>query len=398
MSKYEMNPAGTEALQARVDEVIDRTLSKQRLVGTVVKIALDGKLGYSRAAGLADRESKVSMREDSLFRLASVTKVVVSAAALVLVSRGRLDLDTPIDKWLPYFKPLLPDGSPAIITLRQLMSHTAGLNYGFLEPEDGPYHRAGVSDGMDLSGLSLEENLRRLASVPLIFKPGTAWNYSLATDVLGGIVASAHGSTLSEAVRSLVTEPIGLTDTAFDVVDPQRLAASYADDTPAPRRMREPDIVGKMEGVAGTLLDPRRAFDPFAFPSGGAGMIGSADDILHLLETLRTGGKPLLTPALIEEMGRSQTSGLTLPNSPGWGFGLGFSVLTDPAAAATPQSAGTWRWGGVYGHSWFVDPARKLTVLALTNTTLEGMSGQFTLDLRDAVYECLNHSRQVFEY
>ncbi|WP_025702398.1 serine hydrolase domain-containing protein, partial [Paenibacillus forsythiae] len=161
MSKYEMNPAGTEALQARVDEVIDRTLSKQRLVGTVVKIALDGKLGYSRAAGLADRESKVSMREDSLFRLASVTKVVVSAAALVLVSRGRLDLDTPIDKWLPYFKPLLPDGSPAIITLRQLMSHTAGLNYGFLEPEDGPYHRAGVSDGMDLSGLSLEENLRR---------------------------------------------------------------------------------------------------------------------------------------------------------------------------------------------------------------------------------------------
>ncbi|QWU18353.1 beta-lactamase family protein [Paenibacillus sophorae] len=380
---------GAEGLQAEVDEVIDRTLSEKRLVGTVVKIALDGKLSYSRAAGLADRERNLPMREDALFRLASVTKLVVSVAAMVLVSKGKLDLDMPIDTWLPYFKPRLADGSLAQITLRQLMSHTAGLSYGFLEPEDGPYHQAGVSDGMDRSNLSLEENLRRLASVPLLFAPGTAWNYSLAADVLGAIVASAHGRPLPEAVSSLVTEPLGLTDTAFNVVDPARLAANYADDIPEPRRMREPDTVGKLEGVAGTLLDPSRAFDPLAFPSGGAGMIGTADDILHLLETLRTGGNPLLTPALIEEMGRSQTSGLTLPDSPGFGFSLGFAVLTDPAAAATPQSPGTWRWGGVYGHSWFVDPSRKLSVAAFTNTTLEGMSGQFTIDLRNAIYEGL---------
>ena len=115
-------------------------------------------------------------------------------------------------------------------------------------------------------------------------------------------------------------------------------------------------------------------------------MIGTAGDVLHLLETLRAGGGELLPAALVEEMARVQTGDTVLPDRPGLGFGIGFAVLRDPAAAASPESPGTWRWGGVYGHSWFVDRARGLSVISLSNTLYEGMNGQYTVDLRDAVY------------
>ena len=118
-------------------------------------------------------------------------------------------------------------------------------------------------------------------------------------------------------------------------------------------------------------------------------MAGTAGDFLHLLEALRQGNGALLPDELINEMGRDQTRGLDLPNAPGFGFGLGFSVLRDPLSAASPESAGTWRWGGAYGHAWFVDRARGLSVVAFTNTLYEGMSGRFVNELRDAVYGAL---------
>ncbi|MDR3517647.1 MAG: serine hydrolase [Azospirillaceae bacterium] len=362
-------------LVRRVDSVIDAALADKRLVGAVVLISRDGAMLQRRAAGFADREAGQAMREDALFRLASVSKLFVSVAALVLVAQQRLVLDAAIDEWLPDFRPRLPDGGPARITLRQLLSHTAGLNYGFLEPKSGPYHQAGISDGMDRVGFSLAENLRRLASVPLLFTPGTAWNYSLATDVLGAVVAAAFGAALPDAVRKLVTQPLGLAESGFTVADPPRLTAAYASDSPAPRRMRQPDLIDMAPEMAGIAMDPARAFDPSAFPSGGAGMIGTAGDTLRLLETLRNGGAPVLPRELVTEMARVQTGDLEIPDWPGWGFGLGFSVLKDPVAATTRESPGTWRWGGAYGHSWFVDPLRNLSVVAFTNTALEGMSG-----------------------
>jgi CubicO group peptidase (beta-lactamase class C family) len=115
-------------------------------------------------------------------------------------------------------------------------------------------------------------------------------------------------------------------------------------------------------------------------------MVGSASDVLHVLDTLRAGGGALLPAALVDEMGRVQTGNFDLPDRPGVGFGIGFSVLRDPQVAASPESPGTWRWGGVYGHSWFVDRTRGLTVVSLSNTLYEGMNGQYTIDLRDAVY------------
>lgn len=374
-------------LAARVDAVIDDALAAERIVGTVVLVRKDGETIYTRAAGLADREAGAPMREEALFRLASVSKLFVAAAAMALVGQGKLDLDRPITAWLPDFTPRF-DGEPVAISLRHLLTHTAGLSYGLLEPEDGPLHLAGVSDGMDRTGITLVENLRRLAGVPLLFRPGTRFSYSLGLDVAGALIEAATGLVLPQAVSRLVTEPLGLAATGFSTADPARLTAAYADDCPRPRRMREPDLVPFLPGLRGILMDPSRAFDAAAFPSGGAGMIGSARDTMNLLETLRQGGGALMPAERVTEMACDQIAGLDIEGSPGWGYGLGFSVLRDARAAGVTETPGTWRWGGAYGHSWFVDPEKRLTLVAFTNTALEGMSsgGRFSADLSRAIY------------
>src|SRR6218665_621939 len=158
----------------RIQAVVQQALDEPRLVGAVVLAARNGVLFHQQAAGFADRESALPMLAQTVFRLASVSKPIVCTAALVLVGQGRLDLDMGVDRWLPAVCPPLADGRPARITPRQLLSHTAGLGYRFFEAgADGPYARAGVSDGMDASSLSLDENLRRIASVPLLYEPGT---------------------------------------------------------------------------------------------------------------------------------------------------------------------------------------------------------------------------------
>ncbi|AIQ44321.1 beta-lactamase [Paenibacillus sp. FSL R5-0912] len=376
----------------RIDKVIDETLTDKRLAGVVIKVALDGQLIYSRAAGYASRELNQPMREDALFRLASVSKPITSTAALILVAQDRLKLDDRVDRWLPEFKPRLENGETAAMTVRHLMTHTAGLTYRFFQEEGGTYEQAGVSDGMDQSGITLEENLKRLASVPLLYKPGTQWRYSIATDVLGAVIANVSGNTLSETIRSLITQPLDMKDTSFVAVDPKRLTTAYADDIPGLRPMKNPDRLGFVEGTAGFRLAPGRALDSTAYASGGAGMVGSAGDFLQLLETLRKGGAPLLPESLVREMITNQIGDLPMPFWPGRGFGLGITVLKDPSAADTAESLGTWRMGGTYGHSWFVDTRQRLSVVAFTNTALEGMSGPFTVDLCNAIYGRLDPS------
>ncbi|MBR8057811.1 serine hydrolase domain-containing protein [Burkholderia dolosa] len=376
-----------DALRMRLDDVLDRALADERIVGAVVMVARDGELRYTCAAGLADREARTPMREDTLFRLASVTKPIVTAAAMRLVAAGRIALDEPVARRLPAFRPTLPDGAPARITLRHLLSHTAGLGYRFLEADDdGPYARAGVSDGMDRARVSLAENVRRIARVPLQFAPGTSWGYSLATDVVGALIEAVDGRPLADAVAELVTTPLGMTDTAFVAHDAARVATPYVSTAHAPRRMADVDVVAAVDGTVGIRFEPARAFDRDAWPSGGAGMIGSAADCVALFDALRTGRDGWLAREWIDEMARIQPGAHELPDAPGFGFGLGFSVLRDPVAAQSPESVGTWRWGGAYGHAWFVDRAAGLTVVALTNTLYEGMHGRFVTDVRDAVY------------
>jgi CubicO group peptidase (beta-lactamase class C family) len=378
----------------QVDHAIDSALVEQRLVGAMVMVAHHGAIIHRRAAGWADREAGIPVRDNTIFRLASVSKTIVSAAAMVLADQGKLPLDAPVRRWLPAFAPRLADGRIADITVRHLLTHTAGLGYRFLERDgNGPYALAGVSDGMDDADITLDENLRRLARAPLLFQPGSAWCYSLAIDVLGGVIEQVCGMALGQAVKMLITDPLGMRDTSFAASDPSRLAVAYVNDPAsnggAPRPLAEGDVVSPFDGAVGIRYSPQRALDSGAFPSGGAGMAGTAEDLLRLLEALRGGGAPILSQRAVATMGANHTGTLELPNAPGCGFGLGFSVLVDPAKAASPESPGTWRWGGAYGHSWFVDPARELSVVAFTNTMYEGMSGRFVGDLRDAVYQSL---------
>lgn len=372
----------SESFREQLDPVINGALAEQRVVGTVVLVAHGGELHYRRAAGFADREANAPLREDAIFRLSSLTKPLVSATALAMVERGLLDLGDSVAKWIPDFRPALADGTKPDITVRQLLSHTAGLSYEFFEPQDGPYHKANVSSGLDQPGLSMKENLARIASVPLSYTPGTSWAYSVAHDVLGEVIARANRSSLPEAVSQYVTKPLELIDTSFDVRDASRLAVPYADGSPRPTRMKPSEVVNFPYGSI--RFDPTRAFDPNSYPSGGCGMNGTGDDFLRFLEVLRTGGCPILKEESVRTITSNQSNGKG--SQPGMAFGFGLGVVTDPQTAQTPQAPGTFVWGGVYGHSWFVDPASELTVVILTNTAVEGLFGRFPYQIRDAVY------------
>lgn len=366
-----------------------------RLVGAVVLVREHGELRHASATGLADRESGRAMRRCQLFRLASVSKPLLTAVILRLVAEGVLDLDAPVQRWLPYFRPALPDGSTPPISLRQLLSHSSGLGYRFLEADaNGPYARAGVSDGMDANPLSLAENARRIAQAPLLFVPGSQWMYSLGVDVAGAVAEAATGETLPSLFARLVAAPLGLRDTAFATTDAARLATPYVSDAPRPHRLQEGEVVAPFEGTVGIEYSLARASDARRFASAGAGLVGTADEVMAVLEALRDVQRSGLLPAaLAAEMATPQVGEQGPPEPVGWGFGLGFAVLRDAAASGTPQREGTWRWGGAYGHSWFVDLVRGLSVVALTNTLYEGMHGRFVDELRDAVYADLEAVR-----
>lgn len=376
------------SISERLNSVIDQALAEARLVGTVVLVNQDSELVYQRAAGWADRESETAMRADSIFRLASVTKPIISVAAMRLVELGHLGLNTPITRYLPNFHPHLPDGGEVEITVHHLLSHTAGLGYRFLMSADSPYHKLGVSDGLDQPGLSLAANLARIAEAPLLFAPGERWSYSLALDVLGAVMENACGQSLQDVVLQHVTGPLGMIDTGFEVHDLGRLVTPYVDATPEPVVMTDGMSVAlDIPGFHGAIrFAPSRLLDPNSYHSGGAGMAGTAIDVLRLLETIRQGGRPILNSLTVKQMMTDQVGVAAQTQGAGWGFGYGWALLADALSAAGPQAQGTIQLGGVYGHSWFVDPVNRLSVVALTNTTFEGMSGHFPTAIRDAVY------------
>lgn len=372
-------PAIIDAL----DRAIDSALAEQRLVGCVLLLAQSGRVAHARAAGLADREAGRAMLPDTWLRYASVTKPFTTLAALRLMDRGLLSPEDAVTRWLAGFAPALPDGTRPRITVDQLMAHLAGLDYGFNQPEDGAYARAGVSDGIGDSGISLAENLRRLAQVPLDRAPGTHWRYSLATDVLGAVIQAVTDRPLPQAMAELVTEPLGI-EAGFTA--PATIAANYASDSAPPRRMAGPTrVANPLRPEQSYRFLPERIFAADAYPSGGGGMAGTAPAALAVLEALRSG--PFISEGQRAQALRNRIHHRHPMRGPGWGHAWVGAVITDAPAAGLGLASGSISWGGIYGHSWIIDPSRALTLLALTNTTTEGMNGAFAVEIAAALAE-----------
>ena len=360
-------------LQARLDAAIDAALGT-RIVGCVVLVHQQGQPVYARAAGLADRETGRPMQLDAIFRLASVTKPIVTTTALHMADLGLLSLDDPVAAYLPYFTPKAPDGSRPDILLRHLMSHTAGLGYN-VPPN--------VAGGLSGPLMPLTENLRRLSRQPLIFAPGTGWEYGMSIDVLGGVIAAINRSTLAETVARYATGPLGMADTGFGVTDPGRLVPAYMDGTP-PQRMADLQQVPSDDGSL-TLFDQTRIFLPKAPQSGGAGMAGTAADVMKLLEAVRTA--TILTAATRDTALSNQIGDLPRRDTDaGKRFGFLGAVTIDPALAQFPVPVGTVDWGGAWGHNWIIDPGSETTIVTLTNTLWEGCNGPFRADIAAAVF------------
>lgn len=361
-------------LSERVNAMIDAALGS-RIVGCVVLIHQDGRPVFARTAGYADREAGRKVIDTEIFRLASCTKPIVATAALVMADKGLLSLDDPVAKYLPFFTPEAPDGATPHILIRHLLTHTSGVTYDV--PDD-------VSTGSDPGpAMGLAENLRRLARAPLAFAPGSAWQYGMSIDVLGGVLAAINGDgdDLEAAVLKHVTGPLGMTDTRFHATDPARLAVPYADGIPEPFRMAEPQAITDEFGTS--IYSPGRIFLRDRPQCAGSSMAGTAQDFIKLLDALAAGD--LLRPATRDAAFANQIGSVGRPRDPGQKFGFVGAVIED-AAASGWHKRGLVHWGGVWGNNWIIDPATRTTVAVMTNTMREGCNGPFRDQIRDAVF------------
>lgn len=373
-------------MQERLDGAIDTALAEKRIVGTVTMVSRKGELVYSRAAGMADRESGRAVTTDTIFRYASLTKPIVATTILAMVDEGGLGLEDPVTNILPYFTPKLPDGTQPEILIRHLLSHSAGLTGDISVTQEEAASEQMIAVNGEYRLLPLEVNMRRLAKLPLLYAPGTGWAYGQALDVLGAIAAQLVGGTLGDAVAKYVTGPLGMTDTMFGVTDRDRLATAYGDDTPEPVKMDEPHAMANAEGNV-TVFSPGRILDANAYQSGGGGMAGTAADFLRFLDSLQNGGTPILKAATVATAMQNQIGDVSRDVfRPGQRFGFFGAIIDDPETAKTPQTKGTYTWGGIFGSSWFVDPAEEICVVSLTNTAFEGCNGAFPYEIRDAIY------------
>jgi len=375
-----------DTARSALDQALDSALAEKRLVGGTLTVVEGGQTAFRRSVGHSDREAGREMQPGDRFRLASVTKPIATACFMSLVEDGTLDLHAPVTEWLPDFRPELPGQGAPEITLHHLLTHTSGLGYRFLEPERGPYPSAGVSDGMDQPGLSMAKNLDRIASAPLYFAPGTAWRYSVGIDVMGAVAEAATGRSMQALIDARIAEPLGLRTLRFHTEPSVDLVTAYRNAQPEPVPLQDGDRP-ILWGEGGVTFAPSRVHDARSFPSCGAGLIGSAPDVMAVMMSLQGHGEALLKPETVAAMCRPQIAPevMTL-QGPGWSFGYGWAVHVDPSLSGMGQPKGTIKWGGVYGHSWFIDPQADRVSLLLTNTAYEGMSGQLPGDVVAAFY------------
>jgi CubicO group peptidase (beta-lactamase class C family) len=368
-------------LTARLDTAVAKAIAEQRIVGAVTLVSRDGEIVYRKAAGHFDREANKPIFPEAIFLLASVTKPMVAATALAMIERDLIGLDNAVADHLEWFRPKLPDGREPKITIRHLLTHTSGLSYNLRGDKE-------VTGGIQATNLSAEENFKLYAErIPLLFEPGTGWEYGVNTDILGAVIERIHGGKLNDALAHYVTGPLGMKDTGFEVTDRARLAPPYADGPPGLRRMGDPETVVYPDGGTNTF-SPGRIFNKRAWQSGGAGAVATADDLLKFFEAIRNRGGDILKPDTIAQAIQNQIGDLPQEaKRAGQRFGYLGAVVVDPKAAGLPQAPGTIRWGGVYGHDWFVDFHNGITSISLTNTPYEGCTGAFPKEIAHAIYD-----------
>jgi CubicO group peptidase (beta-lactamase class C family) len=364
----------------RLDRHFARYVDDGRLPGWQLAVTRHGNLVHSSAYGWRDLEAKAPVAEDTLWRIYSMTKPIVSVAAMTLWEEGVFELDDPISRWIPSFEDVrvyasgsandvvtLPAAEP--IRVRHLLTHTSGLTAGWMNTTtvDAVYRQAGYAIGAP-AGTTLESMCDDLAGLPLLFQPGSAWGYGLSTDVLGRLVELWTGEGLAAAVASRVTAPLGMVDTVW-WADPERagrLAALYVPDAATGRAVR-------MDAIGDAALTPPQIH------SGGGGLLSTLADYVRFTRMLAGRGElegvRILAPSTLRLMTTNHlgadlatllTGGFHGAVLDGVGFGLGFAVVLDPAKAHSVASPGEFYWGGAASTVFWVDPSREVTAVFMT--------------------------------
>jgi CubicO group peptidase (beta-lactamase class C family) len=374
-----------ERLQ-KIDALFEQAVRDKHIAGGVVLLARRGKVAYLHGIGRADVEADKPMAVDTIFRIASMSKPITSAAAMMLVDDGKLRLDDPVAKYIPEFKEpkVLARGKsgkdddytlvPAerAITVRDILTHTSGITYRLFAPRPliSFYVKANINDGLKQDDEKLADNVKRLAGLPLLHQPGAAWTYGLNTDVLGRVIEVASGQSLDEFLRARVFTPLGMHDTAFYPPPEKaaRIAALYrpGEDQRIVRVGKDPVQVGQLIYTATYPYE-----GPHSYFSGGAGLTSTATDYARFLQMLLDGGwangRQLLRPDTVKQMTQNQLGKLTVGlGSHGDGFGYGFGVVTPKMKGKTPMSVGSYCWGGIFYTYFWVDPREDLIGVMMT--------------------------------
>ncbi|MES9972177.1 MAG: serine hydrolase domain-containing protein [Candidatus Thiodiazotropha sp.] len=379
----------------RIDDLMNRHVEEKKIGGSVVLIARRGEIAYFKTFGNADVEKPIQW--DTIFRIASMTKPLVTTAAMLLYEEGRILLTDPIALYIPEFKrprvlTLLPEGSDPEyklvlakreITIRDLMTHKAGITYIFVSDwfKDRKhkllidmYKDAGVTDGLCSKEWGIQGMVRRLARLPLIGQPGEVWEYGLSTDVLGYLVEKVSGMKLNDFIRERVLTPLKMNDTYFVVPQEKRARVSA---------VWESDWQGSLEKmgpgptqVGGLTVCPGDVHQSTGtYLSGGAGMLSSAYDYYRFSQMLLNKGEidgvRLLSRKTVELMTATNHIGefdATFLHSKGWKFGLGFGIQTDRGQEVDSGSKGIYEWAGIYSTRFSVDPVEEKITIMLTQT------------------------------
>ena len=388
----------------RIDDHFRRYVDDGRLAGWQVMVSRRGETAHHSTSGVRSLENNEPFTEDTVVRLYSMTKPLTTLAAMQLVEQGRIQLKDPVAKFIPAFSatPVYRSGSiqkpttePQTLPMLvwHLMTHMSGLTYGFhnTHPVDAMYRNQGFEWGQP-EGLDLAACCERWAQLPLVFQPGTEWNYGISTDVLGRIVEVVSGLDLEEYFQQHILGPLGMTDTSF-----------YIDDANRKSRLAELYIPHPETGAA-TLAPAflRRPERP-SMLSGGGGLYGTAADYVRFCQMILNGGfldsERVIGRHTLDYMGKNHLPGnvdLEAIGRPlfaesafvGVGFGLGFSVVIDAAASKVPSSTGEMAWGGAASTAFWVDPAEDLAVVFLTQL-LPSSTHAIRPELKQLVYQAL---------